>query len=228
MDIKNKLQNKFEEFINTISNVEIKNLIKDKSYFAGGAIRDLAKKEPPKDYDLYFYDEESKNKFLRLVYSQKSLKPTNNNNYNCQYTRIQVITTVYGKPDDLIEQFDFTINCGYYLPQVDVLKVPEETTNLIPCKKVSSPFNALIRIAKFTNRGYYLPEMALIQLGIMLSKLDPIVNEQQLKEHLKGMSTGSFQFFKEEVQISCLKSGDFSVSDFGPEPSWSSSDDIPF
>lgn len=190
--LKKTLKAKHEEFINTLYHQETKDLIKTKTYFAGGAIRDLLKNREPKDYDLFFVDTESNNKFKELAKKEFSLMETVIGNFNCKVgTSVQVVTLVSGSPDKVVSKFDFTINTGYYVPQMDTLVKPtviiSNTLEVLP--NVMSPLQALLRVSKFESMGYEVPQEVLIKLGVAISYLSPINTPERLLEELKGVST---------------------------------------
>ena len=52
--IKNVLRKKFNEFLESITDEHVKDLVKENSIITGGAITSLLLNEKPKDYDIYF------------------------------------------------------------------------------------------------------------------------------------------------------------------------------
>lgn len=227
LEIKKFLKTKHEQFIDTLFHAETRAIIRDKTYFAGGCIRDLNNGRIPRDYDLFFYEQDDCNKFIELSIKEVSLKKTKAGNANCKKgTAVQVITMVSEYPEKLIKTFDFTINNGFYCLRSDKLVVPKEKINLVINPEIYSPFNALLRVSKFVDMGYKISDKTLFKLGLMLTKFK---NEEEAIDSLKGVSTsylkkdGTFITTAED-----LTSGDFKWSDFGPTPSFHSSDDIPF
>lgn len=233
MDTKNikiELKNKHQEFINSLYHDEVKDLIKTKSYFAGGAIRDLMRDEPPKDYDLFFIDEESVELFKNLVKKEFSLKKTKIGNFNSQTTGVQVITLVSGSPDSVVDTFDFTINQGYYLPQMDLLLKGEVTGILKVCPKLLSPLQALCRVEKFRKKGYDCPMQVLVDLGVAISKMGALNNEADIKKALMGMSFSEVlegQIPDRKFAAKIPKKSIKKDSGWGGDPNFSY-DDIPF
>lgn len=187
-EIRLTLKLKHEEFINSLFHQETKDLIRTKTFFAGGAIRDMIRGEIPKDYDLFFIDEESVNKFKSLVKREFSLKETMIGNFNDRNSSVQVITLVSGSPTDVVNSFDFTINQGYYIPQMDVLSKGSTINILETCPNVYTPLQALLRIEKFRKMGYDVPMETIVNLGVAISKLNPLETSDQIRDALKGMS----------------------------------------
>jgi hypothetical protein len=185
--LKAKLKLIHEQFIGGLYHQTTKDLVRTKTFFAGGCIRDMIRGKDPKDYDLYFFDEESRNKFFELVKDEFQFKETSIKNYNSKKMPIQVITVVTGMPENLIDTFDFTINQGYYIPQLDILKLGDLENVLIPGKHIFTPIQALLRAQRFLKQGYKLPAATLIEIGVQISR-KPVTNAEELKSALMGMS----------------------------------------
>lgn len=216
LQIKNYLKDKHEEFIDSLYGGETKLLIRNKTYFAGGCIRDLNNSRIPKDYDLFFYDKESMSQFIELSRYEFSLKRTRAGNFNCKKgTSVQVITVLAGEPDELVKTFDFTINNGFYCTRDCELFLPREKVNLILNPEVYSPFNALLRVSKFVEMGYKISDKTLFKLGLMMVKFE---EASDAIESLVGVSTS---YLKKDDQF-MITAEDFS------EPCFTSTDDIPF
>lgn len=192
-DIKLHLKNVLLDLTKSLFNKEISELIKTKAFFAGGCIRDLYRGEAPKDYDLYFVDDESKDKFLELAKNEYSLQKTAINNYNHKNSKSQIITLLTGSPDFVVDRFDFTVNQGYYIPQMDLLRLGSLDSELRCCDKVFSPLNALVRLKKFQDKGFSYDETTLIELGIAVSNMKPITNREEIFEALKGLSAPNIE-----------------------------------
>lgn len=212
--IKDTLKKIHEDFINKVLYKEsTKKLIREKTYFAGGCIRDMHRGRTPKDYDLFFYSDADCLEFLTEASSNFNLKQTKIDNYNSKgAVPIQVITVTSGMPEELVSKFDFTINTGYYCPQLDILKLGDRTSTLEVCHNVLSPLNALIRVQKFLNSGYIINTNTLLELGVAISKMQPLNTDEKIIEALKGISLGN--------NLSDIRYRDHSIDD--------NSDTIPF
>lgn len=185
--VKLALDTHMDCILSGIKNEELKDLIRYKTYFAGGCVRDLCRNKLPKDYDVWFIDEKSKNRFIELAGTELLIK-TKINNYNQINTNTQFITLVSGNPDTVVKQFDFNINMGYYIPHLQILKIPDVGMNLKVGENVASPMNTLVRLKKFIEAGYRIEEEDLIKLGIQLTKMKPIETQDQLEAALRGLS----------------------------------------
>lgn len=188
-EVRKHLREKYHEITDKINDSELRNLIKNKTFIAGGAIRDLLNDRIPKDYDIYFVDKESAEKFEKLAWA--SFHRTSIGNFNHPTTKAQFITIVYGPPDEVVQEFDFTINTNYFCG--DHLQINNKSKDLFICDKVKYPFNALLRLSKFQEMGYKISQEEMIKLGIKITKMKEITNNMELNEALAGMST-SFNF----------------------------------
>ncbi len=189
--IKAKLKLVHEELIQNCYTDKMKELIRTKTYFAGGCVRDLYRDLTPNDYDIYFYCHEDKLDFIDEVKTNFSFKATAIQNYNIRVgdKKIQLITLLTGMPDTVVNQFDYTINQGYFCPQTGTLNLGWIYSQLIVCDKVLAPLNALVRLDKFLKAGYTMSQDTLVQLGVALSKMEAIDTPDKLDEALKGIST---------------------------------------
>jgi len=202
-NIKKKLRRLHEDLVDSLYLQTTKDIIKTKTFFAGGCVRDLIRNKQPKDYDLFFFSEEDRDLFVKEAHNNFALKKTAINNYNIQVgdCKVQIITVVCGMPDNLVKTFDFTINQGFYVPQLDILKHGDAGSDLLVCDNIQSPLNALVRTIKFVNDGYNITSETMIRLGVAVSKMQPITTEDQLIEALKGISTGNERLIKSDSEF---------------------------
>lgn len=210
-DIKKELKAKHEAFIESLYWQETKDLVRAKTFFAGGCIRDMIRGKEPKDYDLYFYDQESVNKFKELAKKEFSLKETLIHNFNSRSHKFQLITILCGMPESLTKNFDFTVNTGYYCPQLDTIKIGELSNVLYALPDTKSPFNALVRALQFVERGYALPAETIVKLGVQINHMNKIDTDEDLSNALKGIST-SFTL-QGKITMENHNSNDFSFDD---------------
>jgi len=57
----------FNEVVANFNNIELKSLVKEKSFIAGGCIRSLRNNEDINDYDFFFRSKDSANRFAKLI-----------------------------------------------------------------------------------------------------------------------------------------------------------------
>lgn len=191
MYIKDHCKALFSELLEGITCPQLKELVKTKSFLTGGCFKSLVLKEQVNDYDFYFVDQESAEKFKRIIKEglnspigfsdQKLLKflfklqTDNAVTFELGNKKIQFITRFYGLPDQVTEKFDWFHTQNYYIPALDVLKLNESfITNkkLIFNPKATHPVNALKRMLKFVAQGWTIEDGELLKLGEAMSKLD--------------------------------------------------------
>lgn len=80
---------------------------------AGGAIRDILSHKQPRDIDVYFRNKEAykkavnycRNKKYQLVYKNKNVRC-----YLIHEMKVELINSLYGDPQEILREFDFTID----------------------------------------------------------------------------------------------------------------------
>jgi hypothetical protein len=90
--------------------------IKDtKGFIAGGCFKDLFQGKKTRDIDVFFQNEEDYNNALKVYRTKKNFKLIYSND-NCTGYRdikenigIELIKSIFGTPEEVISQFDFTI-----------------------------------------------------------------------------------------------------------------------
>lgn len=109
-DICKILDEKFDEFLQKIDDLTLRDELRKSLYFAGGCIYCLWNDKPVKDYDLFLQDD-------KLIEPLKKLSIWG---YTSEYAltlgKFQVITKYFGSPDECVGQFDFMHNMHYYVP----------------------------------------------------------------------------------------------------------------
>jgi hypothetical protein len=107
--------------------VELKGLqryVKDtKGFIAGGCFKDLFQGKKTRDVDVFFQNEEDYNNALEVYKTKKNFKLIYSND-NCTGYRdirknigVELIKSIFGTPEEIISQFDFTIvKAVYYNP----------------------------------------------------------------------------------------------------------------
>lgn len=162
----------------TVVDDHLRTLVEDRSFLAGGAIRSLLYDEPngPEDYDIFFYDQESLNKFLEVFRPAWMFLPIS---LGCSEsetafsitledgTKYQIIKTIADLPEKAINEFDFNCNMGFYLPSNRYLYISPQMTLSLPLAsgKRTLSFNrncrefiSLSRIMEFYNKGYEMSD----------------------------------------------------------------------
>lgn len=190
---------------------ETKELVEKHGFIAGGALRSLYLDQPINDIDVYFDSQEVANKVRnhisetlnnRFGFFSNILKMHllfNNSNdivTNNAYTfknkelnlDVQLIYKFAGKPDEVIDHFDFTNSQAYYIPSSDTLcltskfKKHNDTKVLEFNPNCYSPVYTFNRLFKFMNKGYKIDTPNFISL-VKAAANDTEENHESFKLH---------------------------------------------
>lgn len=197
----------FNEILDGITCPELKELVKTKSFLTGGCFKSLLLKEKVNDYDFYFVDKESAEKFQKIIkegvrsligFSDAKkfrflfkVQTENAVTFQMGDKQIQFITRFYGLPDEVTGKFDWKHTQNYYIPALDVLKLDSQTIydkKLLFNTKATHPVNALKRMLKFIGQGWTIEDDQLLRVGESMSKLDftnpKVVQDQSIGLYL--------------------------------------------
>jgi hypothetical protein len=97
-----------------------------KGFIAGGCFKDLFQGKKTRDIDIFFENEDDYNAAIKQYKTRKNIKKIYSND-NCTGYRdvkkkigIELIKSIFGTPQQVIEQFDFTIvKAAYFNPPSD-------------------------------------------------------------------------------------------------------------
>lgn len=198
----------------------------NKLYIAGGAIRSLILNEEVKDYDIFIENDEVKTLLLEESKTKCNGSYISDNAITLYspYGQIQIITTKTGFPWEVIDEFDFVMNQNYYCPNLTVAGVCDglyiADIDTVMSKKLKinkhcrNKLGTLARLAKFLERGYLPPnKLDLVELGIAISKLNPITTLTELAsesklylnaEEVSGLCDGTTLAFCSDEEIDSL------------------------
>lgn len=197
--LKNRVKRVTDKILSSIIDPELKDLVQNKTFLTGGCFKSIWHGEKVNDYDFYFIDRESADKFKELVNKglQDTSKPFTNqkdltlHNYNSLYNprmsqfaitftleeefQVQFITKYVGGPDEVVANFDFMHAQNYYVLADGTFHV--DTSHLADKElkfniKASHPINALKRLAKFISQGWTIDDKQLIQMAEAINGLN--------------------------------------------------------
>lgn len=157
-------------------------------YVAGGCIRSLENGETPKDYDIFMKTDISDEikSYLATHATYTSNNSVGLHIYICASTEVQIITSVFGTPEQVVGEFDFENNMNWFDPQSDILVTNKycHSKQLKVNKNCRNVVGTLVRISKFVERGYKVPSVQdMTNLAIKLSKLPEITRVSQLVDY---------------------------------------------
>ena len=164
-------------------------------YIAGGAVRSVFAGEPIRDLDLYFYDYPLKidlpeKKFEIIIQTETADTWRNTENGKI----FQIIKKFYGRPEDIMKKFDFTISMGAYLPRVDEFILDDRflyhlaERRLVFNIETDYPISSVWRMKRFLSKGYRIGAVDLITLCLRVHNLK-IKTFEDLKKQLDGIDT---------------------------------------
>lgn len=153
-------------------------LIKEKEncYLAGGALRSILVGEKPNDWDFYFQNESSMTR-VGIVINPVSVSISK----FCKTLKtkdgslIQLVSVVYGKPEEVLEKFDFSI-CKIILWYASgkgwkalvgtgfFEDLAVKRLRYVAPKGHPHAGSSLLRTRKFLARGYHLPVESLAKI----------------------------------------------------------------
>lgn len=159
---------------------QILNIIEDKGFLAGGCIRVLLldKWTPTTDFDVYVYKEEDRqfvyDKFLLQGFVLKKDLP------NCWWLEkeegfllwkhkvtVQIIKTFVGTPQQIVDEFDFTV-CRIATDGITLWydKDFEEHNKkkLLVIKTIQCPIGSIRRIIKYSKKGFWISNFSICKL----------------------------------------------------------------
>ncbi|EAE9673877.1 hypothetical protein K6G95_002554 [Listeria monocytogenes] len=186
-------------------------LVGHKGFAAGGCFKNIFNNEPVKDIDIFFikqeYFIEAKEHFLDLIKKEPDnwSKSYNNKNVWAIYSikdkiRIELIKSVFGTPEQIIDDFDFTITkFAYYtdygkadeddyLAQFEVMYHEDyfehlQTKKLVLDNAIPFPISTFNRSYKYQKYGYGLCRESKIKLLQSIYDL-PSIDAEQLGLYL--------------------------------------------
>jgi hypothetical protein len=167
---------------------EIKHIIENYGFLAGGAIRSILMKEEICDWDIFFEHLSGKDEALNYLVENFNYKIV----FQCPIgelttlknedgNKIQLITKFFKTPQDTISQFDLSPSC--FAVKKDTLYVLKQALKDYKKKKMSIihlsfPVATLNRIVKYSKKGYSTHNVStqFVEgiIGIIESKLSEI------------------------------------------------------
>jgi len=196
VQIKSYLSYVFKHVVDGLDG-ELKDIVEKEGVIAGGAIRSLYTGANINDIDIYLQNPESaltaqkqineclgkgfgfftKLKVMRLLFPNQLQKHDDFLSENAwSFTnkkldlRIQIIYKYTGKPQELVERFDYTNSQAVYIPQTDDLILTSQFKRDVFNKKLTfnenchSPVYSLERMFKFIRGGYTIDRNNLLKL----------------------------------------------------------------
>lgn len=209
---KSKIRAIINEILDAIKDPELKELVKTKTFLTGGCFKAIYHDQEVNDYDFYFVDVESKNKFINLIkdgltkhegpgFTDRKKFHLMDLAYKSEFTitfsllssgkpiKIQFITKYSGLPEKVTNNFDFEHTKNYYVPAFDAFSIDEDILfqkKLIFNERASHPINALKRMQKFIQQGWTIDDPEIMKIAEAINKLN-LKDEESYREQASGM-----------------------------------------
>lgn len=190
----------FEEFLQKIECLELREALKEKAYFAGGCIYCLRNDKPVKDYDMFLKDDSLIEELEKLdIWSFAS-------EYALTLGKFQVVIKYFGEPDHCVGEFDFKHNMHYYIPKTlkilcayneeffdtepdfDNFKYLQTSELVFNEKRARDIEGVLLRVEKFTSRGMTISKET-------KKKIKQRTTKKAVKEYKKKRTGGRRSYY---------------------------------
>jgi len=170
----------------------------DKFFVAGGALTSVFSNKKINDLDLFFYDK-WKYDDLRSEMGEKDWKPVFESDsavsYNINGVRFQLIKKVFGTPEEVIKNFDFSVcMCACTLaPEKKIIMDDNFLYHLAQRTlyfniNAKYPISSLWRVKKYLKKDFTFPAIEAIKISLAINNLN-IKSYIDLKEQLEGIDT---------------------------------------
>lgn len=155
-------------------------------FLAGGAVRDLARGNVPKDYDIFFKTKAAAEEFKRKF--SMGMVESVLGNYN--FSDIQFITMNVGSPEKVIEQFDWNVNQVFYDFANGKASGIQSDNALRINTKAQTPLSAIMRIPHLLSKGFVIYPEELLFAYTFVSTVVNLSNAEAVKAQTCLMSNG--------------------------------------
>lgn len=189
------------------------------AYIAGGAITSVFCNREVNDVDVYFKSKEHLFIFLQMVFEGIfALVCTNYTNRSIMFrdreTQQEVQAIVYKffpTPEDIFNDFDYTINMGAYDFSNQQLTLHEDFLKhnsqryLQFNPNTAYPLISALRVNKYIERGYNISKPQYLKIMFAIAKLN-LNSWEEIRDHVAGMyGLDLTQVFKDEDEFSLDK-----------------------
>lgn len=220
--VKAYLQILFNDMLDHIKDDDMRKLIKENTFIAGGVFRSLITNDKINDIDIFFKNKESVDKFI--TYAHKFFNHVFKPKYGVRYREsdnsimyvfrdknptLQFIKTFYGSVDEVIGRFDFKHTQIAYDPYHDqIINFQDLRTKYLEYNEnASHPIAALKRIFKFVKKGYYINDDELLKIIEHIHTLN-LIDPKVYANHLNGLYNSRGKVTVEDMEERCKKLSD--------------------
>lgn len=167
-------------------------------FIAGGAVRSVFCSEPINDFDIFFRSKHDFDSCVALL-AESEDSPTFTTT-DTAWTHIdqdkdqyQLICAAYAEPEEMVRNFDFSCCMGAWTLETDFVLDDNflkhcSQRRLVFNTNAGFPICSLWRAQKFIQRGWKLPGIEAIKLGLAIHHLH-LNDRRELKRQLMGIDT---------------------------------------
>jgi len=169
-------------FIGSIEDTRIKDIMKQKTFVSGGCIPSMLLNEWVNDYDIYLYDINSasevkhyfEDKHTREKEKKFHVKLITDNAINIS-DKIQIITKFVGGPREVTDNFDWQHIKSWYDCEEEKLHLIPEVYQLIVEKELvytgsQYPLSSLLRLKKYLKKGWNVSTKTIVHIVLDIIK----------------------------------------------------------
>jgi hypothetical protein len=165
-------------FLESISDNYIKDIIKNNSYITGGCIPSMLIDEFVNDYDIYFYTKEDADgvkKYFETAHTKNKddkfhVKLITDNAINLS-DKIQLITKFWGDPSFVTDEFDWQHIKSWYSCKEEKLYLTSDVYQLVVEKELiytgsDYPLSSLMRLKKYIKKGWNVSNTTILHIAL--------------------------------------------------------------
>lgn len=219
--IEKLLSGVIKNFLESVKDSAIRDIIKNNSYVTGGCIPSMLSKDFVNDFDIYFYTTEQAN----AVKDYFGSSHTNNkdekfhvnlitdNSVNLS-DKIQLIIKFVGDPIFVTEKFDWQHIKSWYDCKEEKLHLTPDVYQLVVEKELiytgsEYPLSSLLRLRKYIKKGWSVSNATILHIALEVvasfNNLEHIrKHEQEKRKSLKKHTANNQEDIEEENDVHFL------------------------
>jgi len=165
----------------------------DASIIAGGFLRAFYAGEKPSDMDVYFRAHEALQGYEGLLEKdgwERTFGTERADSWVKGNHKIQTIKMIYGTPEEILEEFDFTVcQCALSGDRVYLAETFFEdlAARVLVFTGSRLPLSSLKRAFKYHRRGYHICDENIVKLAEDIAAAVDFGNEESIRQHTEPM-----------------------------------------
>jgi hypothetical protein len=190
-------------FLESITDEEVKKIIKERSYITGGCIPSMLLDEFVNDFDIYFYYIEDVEK-VKDYYQRQRLDISfipGTHKFECKLItensinlsdKVQLIIKFVGDPMIVTEKFDWQHIKSWYSCKAEKLHLTSDVYQLVVEKELvytgsDYPLSSLMRLKKYIKKGWNVSNTTILHIALdIVASFNKMENERALSSAKKS------------------------------------------